>query len=131
VPSRTSLTAWIWKISILIKRRRTKLEDSHLRFFVAKMKCAHCGQPYSSSSISMVGDFSEFIFYQVTCSVCGMQTMVTAVVAKEPVSESLEGVTDKEAKLFGSTTRASSSYIIDRANYMKYFNGDFSQIFTS
>ncbi len=107
------------------------MEDSHLRFFVAKMKCAHCGQPYSGNSISMVGDFSEFIFYQVTCAVCGMQTMVTAVVAREPVSESLEGVADKEANRFGRTPRASSGYIIDRANYMKYFNGDFSQIFTS
>jgi len=107
------------------------LEDSHLRFFVAKMSCAHCGQPYSSSSISMVGDFSEFIFYQVICGVCGMQTMVTAVVAKEPVSEPLEGLADKEAKRFGSTSRTPSGYITDRANYMKYFNGDFSQIFTS
>lgn len=107
------------------------LEDSYLRFFVAKMKCASCGQRYSSHSINLVGDFNEFKFYQVTCASCGMQTMITAVVAGEIIPEFIEDTPANREEDDAEKNWSSSSYMLKLGNFMKYFNGDFSHMFTS
>jgi hypothetical protein len=109
------------------------LEDSHISYLLSRIKCSVCGQRYQSTTIEFIGSFDEFSYFQITCQVCKTQAFVTAVVQKDDggTSEVITDLTLEELKTSDFKIPVSTDDMLDIINYLKGFDGNFSEIFSS
>ena len=109
------------------------LEDSHIRYLLSRIKCGVCGQSYQSTTIEFVGSFDEFSYFQITCQVCKTQAFVTAIVQKDEgkATEVITDLTLEELKTSDFKIPVSADDMLDIMNYLKGFDGKFSEIFSS
>jgi hypothetical protein len=108
------------------------LRDKYIRHLISKIKCNVCGQHFDGATVEHLGTFDEYSYYQLTCSVCGAQAMVTAIMQKDGEGNT-EVITDLSVEeLSKSTSRGpvSTDDMLDMINYLKNFDGNFSGIFS-
>lgn len=108
------------------------LEDSHIRYLLSRIKCGVCGQRYQGAQVEFIGRFDELSYFQITCQVCKTQAFVTAIVQKdeENASEVITDLTLEELKI-SDFKPVSTDDMLDIMNYLKGFDGNFSEIFSS
>jgi hypothetical protein len=107
------------------------LEDSHIKYLLSRIKCGVCGQRYENATIEFMGNFEEFSYFQITCQICKTQALVTAVVQKDEDSQKVTDVTVDELANSDNRTPISTDDLLDMMNYLKYFDGNFSELFPS
>jgi hypothetical protein len=107
------------------------MEDSHIKYLLSRIKCGMCGQRYQNAMIEFMGSFEEFSYFQITCQICKTQALVTAVVQKDKDSQIVTDVTVDDLVNSDNRTPVSADDLLDMINYLKYFDGDFTEIFPS
>jgi len=107
------------------------MEDSHIKYLLSRIKCGVCGQRYQNAMIEFMGSFEEFSYFQITCQICKTQALVTAVVQKDKDSQIVTDVTVDDLANSDNRIPVSADDLLDMINYLKYFDGDFSEIFPS
>ncbi|MFC1906050.1 hypothetical protein ACFLWJ_01020 [Chloroflexota bacterium] len=109
------------------------MEDRRIRYFLSRIRCSLCGQHYRGAKIEFLGSFDEYSFFQVTCEVCLTQALVTAIIQKHE-DKTLEVITDltvEELRISDTKGPISTDDMLDIMNYLKDFDGNFSEIFSS
>jgi len=100
---------------------------------LSRIKCNVCGQEYQSATIEFVGSFDEFSYFKITCQVCKTEAFVTAIVKKDEdnISEAITDLTLEEFKASDVKIPVTSDDMLDIMNYLKDFDGNFTEIFSS
>jgi len=107
------------------------LEDSHIKYLLSRIKCGVCGQLYQTATIECMDSFEEFSYFQITCEICKTQALVTVVTQRGSDSEIVTDVTVDGQVNPDNGVPVSANDLLDMINYLKYFDGDFSEIFPS
>ncbi|MFC1979249.1 hypothetical protein ACFLVP_04605 [Chloroflexota bacterium] len=109
------------------------LEDRHIKHLLSRIKCGICGQRYNNAVIEFIGSFDEFSYFQITCEVCNSQAFVTAIIQKDEgkTSEVITDLTVEELNKSAIRNPVSADDMLDIMNYLKDFDGNFSEIFSS
>ena len=109
------------------------MEDRRIRYYLSRIKCSVCGQHYKSTKIEFLGSFDEYSFFQITCEVCSTQALVTAIVQKDEdkTSDVITDLTVEELKTSDTRSPVSTDDMLDMMNYLKDFDGNISEIFSS
>ena len=108
------------------------MQDKYIRHLISKIKCKVCGQHFDGAAVEHLGTFDEYSYYQLTCGVCGAQAMLTAIMQKDG-DNNAEVITDMNVEeLNNSSIRVpvSTDDMLDMMNYLKNFDGDFSELFS-
>jgi hypothetical protein len=94
------------------------------------MKCSVCGQRYESGNINVLGHQEDLWFLRVSCSACHTQYLVAAVVREGRAPEVITDLTEAELDKFMNAGRVTADEVIDMHNFLRNFDGDFSQLFS-
>jgi len=105
------------------------VEDNFIKRLMTSIKCSVCDQYYEEDSISILGQQEDLWFLRVSCSACHSQYLVAAIIKEGKMPELVNDLTAAELDKFGSAGAPTSDEILDMHNFLKDFNGDFSQLF--
>ena len=105
------------------------MEESLIKKLVASVKCSVCGQRYKAGNIDVLGHEEDLWFLRVSCPACNTQYLMAAIIREDGVSEVITDLTEAELDRFRNMDRLIPDDVLDMHNFLKDFDGDFSQIF--
>jgi len=105
------------------------LLESIIKELMSSMKCSVCGQRYELGNIKILGHEEHLWLLRIACSSCHTQYLVAAGIRKDRMNEAITDLTDVELEKFKNSGIPSSDEVLDMHNFLKNFNGDFSQLF--
>ena len=105
------------------------MEENLIKRLMASIKCSVCGQHYETDNISVLGHQEELWFLRVSCSVCHNQYLVAAIIKEGRMPELVTDLTEAELDRFRNVGVPTADEMLDVHNFLKNFNGDFSQLF--
>jgi len=105
------------------------LIEGVIKKLMASMKCAVCGQHYGVDSVDVLGHEEDLWFLRVVCSACHTQFLVVAIVREGKVPEVITDLTEAELAKFRNVGMITADEVLDIHNFLKDFDGDFSQLF--
>ncbi len=105
------------------------VEENLIRRLIASTKCSVCGQHYETDNISILGHQEELWFLRVSCSACHTQYLVAAIIKEDRMPELVIDLTEAELDRFRNMDVPAADEMLDMHNFLKDFNGDFSQLF--
>ena len=105
------------------------MEESLLKKLMATIKCDVCGRGYDTKNVDVVGREADLWFLKALCPSCRTECLVAAVVKKEKAPEIASELTQAEFKRFANAPAPTDDDLLDMHNFLKDFNGDFSQLF--
>jgi len=107
------------------------MEESIIKKLVASVKCGVCGQDYGVDNISILGQREGLWFFRAVCSACNAQSLMTAIIKETKETELVASdLTETELKRFKNMGRLTLDEVLDMHNFLKDFDGDFSQLFS-
>ena len=106
------------------------MEEGLVKRAIASMKCGVCSQRYEADNISVLGHQEDLWFLRVFCSACHTQYLVAAVIKEGKVPEVITDLSDAELDKFRKAGKLTADEMLDMHNFLKDFNGDFSQLFS-
>ena len=104
------------------------MEERLIKRLMTSMKCDSCGQNYEAYNIDVIGHREDLWFLKVLCSACRSQCLVAAVVKEDRVFGAVTDLTKAELHKFRDNVIEVDDVLIMH-NFLKEFNGDFSQLF--
>ena len=107
------------------------MEGKFIRQLLSTMKCGICGQRYEASNIQVLGHRDDLWFLGVYCSTCRSQGLVAAVIKEGRLPELVTDLTEEEFSKFSRIDSVGVDDMLDLHNFLKDFDGDFSQLFGS
>ena len=105
------------------------MEESLLKKLMATIRCGVCGRSYDTENIDVVGREEDLWFLKAVCPSCHTECLVAAVVKKEKAPEITSDLTQAELQRFADAHEPTGDDLLDMHNFLKDFNGDFSQLF--
>jgi len=105
------------------------VEEDFIRRLIASVKCSVCEQHYEPDNISVLGHQDELWFLRASCSACHTQYLVAAIIKEDRTPELVIDLSEAELDRFSSMGAATADEMLDMHNFLKNFNGDFSQLF--
>jgi hypothetical protein len=106
------------------------MKENVIKRVMTSMKCGVCGQRYESANVSVLGRQEDLWFLKVFCSACHTQYLVAAVIKKGRAPEVITDLTRVEVNKFKSAGGLTADEVLDMHNFLKTFDGDFSQLFS-
>jgi len=106
------------------------MEDNIIKRVASSMKCRSCGQHYRTNNIDILGHHEDYWFLSMFCPVCQSQSLVAAVVKEDKVVQLTTDLTEAESGRFSEMDRVSGNDVLDMHNFLKSFDGDFSEVFS-
>lgn len=103
-----------------------------IRNLQALMTCPSCGSRYKSEDIQFVGQVDLACLLQMNCATCSLPVLATVLVNEEPGSRKI--ITDFDVDEINDITSEkpmSSNDVIGMHQFLKTFDGNFENIFTS
>ena len=105
------------------------MEENLIKRLMASIKCSVCEQHYEPDNISVLGHHEELWFLRASCSACHTQFLVAAIIKEGKMPESVIDLTEAELDRFRNVSAPTADEMLDMHNFLKDFNGDFSQLF--
>lgn len=103
--------------------------EKWLRRLMERLKCNVCGHRYQRDEIAVLANKDDLWFFRLFCPHCSSSGLVAAVVdSPRPASDDL---TPAERERFGRLSSLSMDDVLDMHNWLKEFDGDFAQLFSS
>ncbi len=106
------------------------MEESLIKKLVASVKCSVCQQRYKVGNIDVLGHENDLWFLRVSCPACDTQYLVAAIIREDRVTEVITDLTETELDRFGNMDRLTPDDVLDMHNFLKDFDGAFSQLFS-
>jgi len=106
------------------------MEESLIKKLVASVKCSVCQQRYKVGNIDVLGHESDLWFLRVSCPACDTQYLVAAIIREDRVTEVITDLTETELDRFRNMDRLTPDDVLDMHNFLKDFDGGFSQLFS-
>ncbi len=106
------------------------MEESLIKKLVASVKCNVCGQRYEADNIDVIGHEEDLWFLRVSCPACNTQYLVAAIIREDKVTEVITDLTETELDRFRNMDRPTPDDVLDMHNFLKDFDGAFSQLFS-
>jgi len=107
------------------------MEEGVIKRLVASVKCGVCGRGYGADSISILGHRQDLWFLWADCPACHTQCLMTVVVKESREPELITSdLTKAELDRFKGMGRLTADEMLDAHNFLKNFDGDFSQLFS-
>ena len=107
------------------------MDEKFIKKLLSNMKCGICGRPYQPSHISILGHREDLWFLSVFCAACTSQALVAAVIKEGNVTEVVTDLTEAELAKFSADSSVEADDVLDIHNFLKDFEGDFSDLFSS
>ena len=107
------------------------VNEGIIKKLMSSVKCAVCGQPYEEDDIKILGHQEDLWFLRVSCSVCHTRCLAAAVIKEDRAPEVITDLTEAEQKKFSNMARLTADEVIDMHNFLKTFDGSFSQLLAS
>jgi len=104
------------------------MEERLIKRLMTSMKCDSCGHHYEAYNVDVIGHREDLWFLRVLCSACHAQCLVAAVVKEDRVLRAATDLTKAELHKFRDNMIEVDDVLIMH-NFLKEFNGDFSQLF--
>ncbi len=105
------------------------MEEGLLKKLMATVKCGVCGRSYDTENVDVVGHEEDLWFLKAFCPSCHTECLVAAVVKKEKAPKIPNDLTQTEFRRFANEHGPTADDLLDMHNFLKDFNGDFSQLF--
>ncbi len=105
------------------------VEVNLIKRLIASTKCSVCGQHYEPDNISVLGHHEELWFLRASCSDCHTQYLVAVIIKENRTPELVSDLSEAELDRFRNMGAATADEMLDMHNFLKNFNGDFSQLF--
>jgi len=106
------------------------VEESLIKKLVASVKCSVCQQRYKVGNIDILGHENDLWFLRVSCPACDTQYLVAAIIREDRVTEVITDLTETELDRFRNMDRLTPDDVLDMHNFLKDFDGAFSQLFS-
>ncbi len=106
------------------------MEENLIKRLMASIKCGVCGQHYEVDSIKVLGHREDLWFLTALCSACHTQCLVAAAVKEDRLPEVITDLTEVELDKFRKVNIPTADEMLDMHNFLKDFDGDFSQLFS-
>jgi len=105
------------------------VEENLILKLMASIKCGICGQCYEVDNISVLGHQQDLWFLNAFCSACHTRCLVAAIVEEGRVPKVITDLTEAELERFRNMDTLTADEVLDMRNFLKDFDGDFSQLF--
>ena len=105
------------------------MEESLIKRLVAAAKCSVCGQTYKAGDIDILGHENDLWILRVFCPICDIQYLVAAVIKEDKAPEFISDLDKSEIDKFINIDKPIPDDVLDMHNFLKKFDGDFSQLF--
>ena len=105
------------------------MEESLIKKLVASVKCNVCGQRYEADNIDVIGHEDDLWFLKISCPACNTQYLMAAIIGEDRMPEVITDLTEAELDRFRNMDILTPNDVMDMHNFLKDFDGDFSQIF--
>ncbi len=105
------------------------MEREFLRRLITTIKCGVCGQPYEGENVTILGQRDDLWFLNVSCSACGSQALVAAVIKEGELPQLITDLTERERAKFRDLEVVGADEVLDVHLFLKSFDGDFAQLF--
>ncbi|MBE9502256.1 MAG: hypothetical protein KAX23_03015 [Dehalococcoidia bacterium] len=105
------------------------MEREFIRRLITTIKCGVCGQPYEGGNVTILGQRDDLWFLSVSCSACGSQALVAAVIKEGESPQLLTDFTERERVKFRDLEAVGADDVLDLHIFLKSFDGDFVQLF--
>ena len=102
--------------------------EERIKRLMSTVKCGHCGQPYSSDNVRVLGQTNGLWYVNAYCPSCQSQFIIAATLGDEN-DEIISDLTDIENARTAQRTSPTSDDILDMHNFLKAFNGNFGNLF--
>lgn len=106
------------------------MRESFLRRLLSALKCSVCGRRYEAKDVNVLGQQGDLWFIAVFCPACGTHGLVAAVVKEGKPAEVVTDLTEEEYAEFAQKEAVGINDVLDIHNFLKYFTGDISKLFT-
>ncbi len=106
------------------------MEENLIKRFMTSIKCSACGQHYEADNVKILSHQEDLWFLRVSCSTCHAQCLVAAVVKEGRAPEVTTDLTGAELDKFRKMDKLTADEVLDMHNFLKGFDGDFSQLFS-
>jgi hypothetical protein len=105
------------------------MEEGLIKRLMSSIKCGVCGQHYEVDDINVLGHQEDLWFLSALCPACHTQCLVAAVIREGKVPEFITDLTEAELDRFRNAGKLTANEVLDMHNFLKDFDGDFSQLF--
>lgn len=106
------------------------MEEGLIKRLMASIKCGVCGQRYEVDNINVLGHQEDLWFLSASCPACHTRCLVAAVIREDRLPEVTTDLTKAELDRFRNVSRVTTDDVLDMHNFLKGFDGDFSQLFS-
>jgi len=106
------------------------VEESLIKKLLTSVKCSTCGQHYLAESIDILGHEEGLWFLSISCSSCQTQYLVAAIIEEDRAPEVITDLSEAELDRFSNMDRLTPDDMLDMHNFLKDFDGKFSQLFS-
>ncbi len=106
------------------------VEEGLIKKLMASMKCGACGQHYEVDNIDVIGHQGDSWFLRAFCPACQAQYLMAAVIKEDRVPRVITDLTEAELDKFKNVGGLTADEMLDMHNFLKDFDGDFSQLFS-
>ncbi len=104
------------------------MEEKLIKRFMTSIKCSVCGQRYEVDNVKVLGHQEDLWFLSVFCSACHTQGLVAAVIKEGKAPKVITDLTEAELDKFKKMDKLTADEVLDMHNFLKGFDGDFSQL---
>ena len=106
------------------------MEDGLIKRLMSSIKCEVCGQRYEVGDINVLGHQEDLWFLSALCPACHTRCLVAAVIREGKVPELITDLSEAELDRFRNAVQLTADEMLDMHNFLKYFDGDFSRLFS-
>ena len=101
-----------------------------IKDLMASMECDVCGERYGLENVDIISHEEDLWFLRVICPACQTQCLVTAIIREDVVPQVITDLTEAEVERFRDVGVLTADEVLDTHNFLKDFDGDFSQFFS-
>jgi len=105
------------------------VEEGVVKKLVTSMTCDVCGQFYELDNVDIIGRNKDLWFLKVSCSRCSSEALVAASIDRSRSSKFVSDLSAMEVEKFKDMQALTTDEMLDMHNFLRDFQGNFSELF--
>ena len=106
------------------------MDKSFIKKLMTSIKCGACGQQYDGDNINVLAHEDYVWFLRASCPACHTKCLIVALIKEGETPEVITDLTEAELDKLRDVGAPTPDDMLDMHNFLKAFDGDFSQLFT-
>lgn len=106
------------------------MEESLIKRLMASIKCGVCGHRYEVDNINVLSHDQDLWFLSAICLACHTRCLIAAIISEGKAPEVITDLTEAELSRFRNAAKLTADDVLEMHNFLKNFDGDFSQLFS-